>query len=279
MVERGIHAQTNKVHALIRQCFAYAVAEERVAVNPALGIGAPAEQKARTRVLADGELKALWGALIDPAGLTKPHKPGETPKPLGARRGIRITLQLAMLLLVRRGEVAGMRTDELDLEQGVWLIPGERMKGGLPHAVPLSARAVALIEEALKLRKDKTGAQVFQSFRGKDQPLLPNSVTHAMREITDALEIKGASPHDLRRTGSTLMTSERLGISPFIRSRVLAHRGDTGGGSAVSMVHYDANDYIAEKRRALEAWEGLLLNITEARAPASNVARLEARRP
>ncbi len=52
-------------------------------------------------------------------------------------------------------------------------------------------------------------------------------------------------------------------MSPFIRSKVLGHRSDTGGGAAVSMMHYDTNEYLAEKRRALEGWEALVLNIAE----------------
>jgi integrase len=87
-----------------------------------------------------------------------------------------------------------------------------------------------------------------------------------------ALGIAPASPHDLRRTGSTALTSERIGVSPFIRSLVLAHRSDTGGGAAVSMTHYDVNTYIAEKRRALAAWEDLLLEIVGERPRASNVS-------
>ncbi len=275
MLERGINAQTNKVHAIIRQCFAYAMSEERVASNPALGISAPAEQKARVRVLSDAELKTLWAALIDTAGLLQPAKDGEKPAPVGVTRPVRIALQLATLLLVRRGEVAGMRVDELDLPQATWLIPGERMKGGLPHLVPLPPQAITLINEALSLRTDKKGPCVFPSPRSVEKSVLGNSVTHAMKEITTALDIEGVAPHDLRRTASTLMTSERLRITPFIRSKVLAHRGDTGGGAAVSMLHYDANDYATEKRRALEAWEALLMEIVTGKPRASNIQSLK----
>jgi integrase len=188
---------------------------------------------------------------------------------------MRIILQLAALLLQRRGEITGMMTDELNLDQGLWLIPGERMKGGLPHLVPLPPEAVKLITRALVLadeveeRKRKEGEKleksnsrpVFPSPRGHGKSVLANSVTHAMKEITTALGIEGVSPHDLRRTGSTALTSERIGVSPFIRSKVLGHSTDAGGGAAVSSVHYDANSYIAEKRRALSAWETLLEEI------------------
>jgi hypothetical protein len=61
----------------------------------------------------------------------------------------------------------------------------------------------------------------------------------------------------------TLMTSERLGVSPFIRSKVLAHY-DTGGGAQVSATRNDANSYVREKRRALEDWQRLLARIVGA---------------
>jgi integrase len=34
---------------------------------------------------------------------------------------------------------------EIDMASGTWRIPGERMKSGRPHAVPLCERAVALL--------------------------------------------------------------------------------------------------------------------------------------
>lgn len=78
-----------------------------------------------------------------------------------------------------------------------------------------------------------------------------------------ALKLPSATPHDLRRTGATNLTSERLGIPRFIVSQVLAHAGDTGGAAAVTGLHYDRNDYLAEKRKALLAWARLLQAITK----------------
>jgi hypothetical protein len=82
-----------------------------------------------------------------------------------------------------------------------------------------------------------------------------------MAPIISALGLPPASPHDLRRTGSSALTSERLGVSPFIRSRILSHTTETGGGASVSSRHYDVNTYAQEKRRALRAWEDLVLEI------------------
>ena len=167
-----------------------------------------------------------------------------------------------------------MALAELNLDEATWLIPGERAKNGKPHLVPLPPRAVKLIREALTLAnegRETASAHVFPSRHKPGQPFRPDSLSHAMAELTLALGIDDATPHDLRRTGSTALTSERLGISPFIRSKVLGHTSDAGGGSAVSATHYDANLYVAEKRRALEGWEGLLLCVSEERPRPSNV--------
>ena len=276
MLDRGIGAQTNRTHAIVRQVLAYAVAEERIAANPAVGIDKPAVERPRSRTLSDDELKRLWAVLEDwPDDAWVPAAEGEGKgRRLYVGRALRIAVELAALLLVRRNEVAGLAVPELNLAQATWLIPAERMKGGQPHLVPLPPKALVLIREALELAQERWAAisagdprarandlPVFPSPRDPSKPIRPDSVTHAMAAACALVGISGAGPHDLRRTGSTAMTSERLGIAPFIRSRVLSHQGDTGGGAAVSSAHYDVNTYAAEKRRALEAWEGLLLGI------------------
>lgn len=55
-------------------------------------------------------------------------------------------LEFAILTAARSGEVRGMTWDELDTEAKTWTVPGERMKAGREHRVPLSAAAVALIK-------------------------------------------------------------------------------------------------------------------------------------
>lgn len=289
MVDRGIGAQTNKAHQVMRQIFAWAVSEERLVMNPAVGFLPLASQTPRARTLSDAELKLFWGGLSAPERLRSPPAPGQVVgEPVLVGRPMCIALQLSILLLQRRSEIAGMRTEELNLDQATWLIPGARMKGGSAHLVPLPPEAVVLIKEALSIAdelerrrsqqgedwKPRASRPVFPSPRDADKSVRGDSITHAMRLITAAVGVEGVSPHDLRRTGSTAMTSERLGISPFIRSKVLGHSTDAGGGAAVSAIHYDANSYIAEKRRALEAWEGLLLEVVGVRARPSNVSAL-----
>lgn len=288
MIAKGIGAQTNRTHAVIRQAFAYALGEERLTVNPAAGLPPQADEAARDRVLTDAELKGLWAALQSPSGLRKPASKGSANTvPLYVGRPLAIAVQLCALLLQRRNEVAGMALDELDLDRAVWTIPAARMKGGQAHVVPLPPKAVELIREAVELAKadrEEAPPVVFPGrpnrrtpTRDASAPIRPDSITHTMRDVLAALGLKNASPHDLRRTGATNLASERLAVAPFIVSKVLGHKSDHGGAAAVTLAHYALHDYAPEKRRALEAWERLLLEITGERVRASNVRQMERR--
>ena len=293
MAARGIKAQTNKALAVVRQAYAYAINEwdgKVVAVNPATG-HAREHEEPKTRILSDDELRLFWATLNNPSELRLP--PGEREEK-GRRvylsRQMAILLKLAMLLLNRRVELSGAMASELNVDQATWVVPKERMKNGRAHLVPLPPKALELFGEALKLAsavqaalpKDdpRAGANDFPLFpspRDVSKPIGPGTVTHAMAPVIAALGLPRASPHDLRRTGSSALTSERLGVSHFIRSQVIAHTSDAGGGAAVSSKHYDVNTYAAEKRAALTAWEGLVLEIVGERRRPDNVTEIKSR--
>lgn len=268
MAKKGIGAQTNRAHAVTRQVYAFGIAEDLVTVNPATGFPLLAEEKPRVRIYRDDELAALWGVLTDPSEVVD-----AVGDPVRVGEAVRIAIKLAMMLGQRRNEIAGMAVPELDLTAKTWLIPAERMKGGRAHMVPLSDEAITLIERALAIAStdaSEPAVYVFPTRLHQDRAILPNSLTRALRKFTGALKIEGATFHDIRRTVSTNLTSERIGVSPFIRSKVLGHQ-DAGGGAVVSSTVYDSNTYLAEKRRALGAWTGLLLEIVGERRRLSNV--------
>lgn len=81
-----------------------------------------------------------------------------------------------------------------------------------------------------------------------------------MARLRAATKIPNATPHDFRRTGSTNLTTERLGFPRFIVSRVLNQLSDTGGAGTATAI-YDRNEYLPEKRRALDAWAGLVAEV------------------
>jgi integrase len=65
---------------------------------------------------------------------------------LRAREGVAArALQFAILTAARTGEVIGARWDEIDVAERLWIVPGERMKSGREHRVPLSDAALAAL--------------------------------------------------------------------------------------------------------------------------------------
>lgn len=67
-------------------------------------------------------------------------------KELLTREGIAArALEFTILTAARTGEVVGATWDEIDLNAKVWTVPAERMKAGVEHRVPLSDRAMTLL--------------------------------------------------------------------------------------------------------------------------------------
>src|ERR1700730_3191904 len=63
------------------------------------------------------------------------------------------SLEFLILTASRTGEVIGARWDEIDLKEKIWAVPATRMKAGREHRVPLSAAAVAVLEEMMEVRE------------------------------------------------------------------------------------------------------------------------------
>ena len=78
-----------------------------------------------------------------------------------ANASVKLAFEMLALTACRSGEVRGMTWDEVDLREATWTVPEARMKAGRLHRVPLSHRALAILEEA-RSRSDGDGV-VFPS--------------------------------------------------------------------------------------------------------------------
>jgi integrase len=207
----------------------------------------------RQRVLTDVEIALLWRATL-----------GEI------RSGVESTypsgpfVRLLLLTGVRRSEAACMTWGEVDLDNALWVIPGNRTKTGAPHEVPLSGMAVNLFRSLPRF----VGNFVLSADGGRT----PNrSFGKLKRTIDERIAEPGLADwrlHDLRRTARTSLAS--LGVSPFIAELILGHMQ-----KGVHRV-YDTHRYQTDKRAALEAWANRLRDIVT--PPPANVEQLSTRR-
>ena len=246
----------NRAHAVIRQILNYALKRDLIGANPALGIERMFPEVSRERILNESEMRKLWSFLEaaranSGEGLAPGQRLGERPVNI-VSPAVATALQLCLLTLQRSGEVAGARFEEFSWKDRLWIIPADRMKGKRAHAVPLSGLAMERFQSAFKL----AGGDIAFKDRSGESSVDPKRLTRAMNRCCAHLGLLNAGPHDLRRTGRTMMTSEEVGVSYEVAERVIAHLF----GSAVSRV-YDRNEYLREKRAALDRWEEVLRKI------------------
>jgi integrase len=144
-----------------------------------------------------------------------------------------------------------------------------------PHRLPLTKRAVAIVERRLALR-DKNGEALPYVFTNNGSvPVRMETVSNAVTDICKAmLQARSiAAPftlRDLRRTCETMLA--RMGVSKDIRAQILSH-----GLGGVQDRHYDWHSYMPEKRSALERWDARLIELTRKPRKSTNVVPLRAR--
>lgn len=149
----------------------------------------------------------------------------------------------------RRGEMAHMRWSEIDLDNKIWVIPTERSKNGKPHVVPLSAYALALLNEIPRFLDCDF---VFTTTRRS--PI--SGFSKALRRLWAATDATDWRLHDLRRTAASGMA--RASVPPHVVEKVLNHISGTISGVAAV---YNRYAYDPEKRDALETWGASLTEL------------------
>ncbi len=105
----------------------------------------PARWRGPPRQAVAGALQGAQGRTSRRAAL---RRAAGLPGGLREQEGIAArALEFAILTAARTGEVIGARWNEIDLLDKTWTLPAARMKAGREHRVPLSARALAILEE------------------------------------------------------------------------------------------------------------------------------------
>ena len=254
IVERGAAITANRVLAVTRKMFNFAVGRDIIDASPCVQIPAPSKENRRERYLSEDEIKVFWEKLDD------------------AKMSQEIRLALKFLLVTgqRKNEVIGAEWSEFDLKNKWWTIPAEKSKNKLTHRVPLTSTAM----EILNALKKSTGQYqfVFASPVGHTKrnperkagifPILGSAVDRALRNNqTNNLKTKQKNifnldhftPHDLRRTTASMMT--KSGVDRLVLKKILNH-----ADREVTAI-YDIYEDDKEKQVAMRTWDRELKQI------------------
>ncbi len=230
IVARGARRLANICLRELKQFFHWCEAREWVVRSPLLGVEKKhvgGEEVERDRVLSVDELKELRDAL-----------PGAN-----VEKYAELAIWILLATLARVGELSRAAWADIDLTAGTWVIP--ETKNGQAHTVYLSEFAVKQFTElrrhtgwsawvmpsARKRRLDKE-----QPSPAVDRPIgksaltrqiydrqRPTALKHRSRSIGSLLLSGGGwTPHDLRRTGATIMGEN--GVMPEVIERCLNHK-------------------------------------------------------
>ena len=250
IVDAGAPVVANRVLAVVRKLFNWAISRDIIASSPCAGVKPPSPETARARTLSDGELTLVWKAA------------GGIGYPFGT------LVQLLAATGQRRDEVARMRWEEVHIEGQLWTLPAARAKNNKPHEVPLSDIALDILKAVPRVAgshfvlTNNSGASPASGYsRGKDR--------------IDALLPAAMSPwrlHDLRRTCASGMA--RLGINLPVVEKCLNH---VSGSFRGIVGVYQHQSFADEKRAALQAW-GQHIDALVSGKPASKVVRLREKR-
>jgi integrase len=205
---------------------------------------------AKARGYRDGENPARWRghiAQILPARsrLTRGHHkamPYEAvPAFVGAlhqRAAIAaLALEFVILTAARTGEVIGAKWGEVDLEKAVWTIPAIRMKAGKEHRVPLSPRAVEILNTVQELRQE----WLFPAVRGGT--LSGMAMSMLLRRMQVDVTVHGF------RSSFRDWCAESTGYAHEVAEMALAHTIDNKVERA-----YRRGDLFEKRRRLMGDW-------------------------
>ena len=168
-------------------------------------------------------------------------------------------LEFAALTATRSQEVRGALWDEIDLDKALWIVPAERMKMDREHRVPLSARAVELLNALPKLEGNPL---VFPAARGGEMSDATMSATMKRMHkadiaaggvgYLDRVSKRPAVPHGLRSTFRD-WAAEMTNYPGDMAEVALAHKISNAVEAS-----YRRGDMIEKRRRMMADWANFM---------------------
>ena len=176
-------------------------------------------------------------------------------------------LELTILCATRTNETLKMTWSELDLEQAVWTVPGDRMKMGIEHRVPLPSKAVELLKAQASTSNQAPDAYVFPGQK-PGKPLSQMAMTMVLRRMN----LGHFTVHGMRSCFRDYMGDMTDHLESLVE-QALAHQiGDETTRA------YRRGDAFIKRRSLMQEWQNFLLPIQkrDARAMRNGAGRADA---
>lgn len=238
--KRGAPSTALHAREFIKLIYAFAQLHGIKVDNPAEEVDprSIARVRPRDRSLSPLEIRVLYRVLEE----------------INANPTLKLGVKFILLTIKRKTEVAHATWDEISFQEGVWTIPKERMKTGLPHSVYLSRQALDIL---VALKTCAGGSKyVFPSRYDSFRPISNatfNRITDSAIKLAAELELplEAFTVHDLRRTGSTLLNE--LGFNRDWIEKSLAHE-DRRSSRGV----YNKAEYADQRRHMMQEWADMI---------------------
>lgn len=153
-----------------------------------------------------------------------------------------LALEFLILTAARSGEVRDMRWSEVHLGDRLWSVPAARMKAGRVHRVPLSNRAVEILEALRPLSDGDADALVFPGHK-PGKPLSIMAMTMLLRRMGTDVTVHGF------RSAFRDFAGDETGFAREVAEAALSHViGDKAEQA------YRRSDALAKRRQLMETW-------------------------
>jgi integrase len=172
----------------------------------------------------------------------------------GVRTMGRMALQFTILTAARSGEVRGAVWSEFDLKSGVWIIPGERMKAGEEHIVPLPSGALEILHIVGQARSSEV---VFPGVRGG--PLSDATLSKILREMGLRFTVHGF------RSSFRDWAAETMLMPGEVAEAALAHSVTNKVEAA-----YRRTKFLSQRSKLMSAWDEFVRSEVEGRRAAAH---------
>ncbi len=155
-----------------------------------------------------------------------------------------LALEFMLLTAARTGEVVAAKWDEVDFDSLVWTVPAERMKSGKEHRVPLSKRAVEILQTMLAAKQNE------YIFPGHSVAKNSHMSTGTCRIVMKRMDnFSQYTPHGLRSTFRD-WAAETTNFANETLELALAHTIPNKAEAA-----YRRQDQLEKRAKLMQQWE------------------------